>query len=106
MSENLINPIGNNYVRQATVTNGVPKPQVKALVKESSSDQEKAPKKAENESEQQIGGSSSVSVNFRVNEDNELVAFIVDHNTHKVLRTIPVSEFYKMQAGELLKLAA
>jgi uncharacterized FlaG/YvyC family protein len=104
MSENLINPIGNNYVRQATVTNALPRPQVKASVKEPS-DQEKTLKKAENESEQ-VSGSSSVSVNFRINEDNELVAFIVDHNTHKVLRTIPVSEFYKMQAGELLKLAA
>jgi uncharacterized FlaG/YvyC family protein len=55
---------------------------------------------------ERIGGSTNISVNFRVNEDNEVVAFIVDRNSHRVLRSIPVSEFYKMQAGELLKLAA
>ncbi len=107
MSDNSINPISNN-AQLAAVTSAFLKTQVKAPVKapvEETSDQDKSSKPVEPEPEQ-LDSSTNISVNFRVNEDNEVVAFIVDRNSHRVLRSIPVSEFYKMQAGELLKLAA
>jgi len=107
MSDNSINPINNN-AQLAAVTSAFLTTQAKAPVKapvEETSDQEKLSKPVETEPEQ-LDSSTNISVNFRVNEDNEVVAFIVDRNSHRVLRSIPVSEFYKMQAGELLKLAA
>jgi uncharacterized FlaG/YvyC family protein len=105
MSDNSITPISSISSASLTPVSGaLPKAQVKAPVNESS-DHEKPPKQIENEP-QQVSSSTNISVNFRVNEDNELVAFIVDRNSHRVLRSIPISEFYKMPAGELLKLAA
>ena len=50
---------------------------------------------------------SNISIHFRVNEDsNELTVFIVDRKSKRVLRSIPASEFYKLQADDLLKLTA
>ena len=106
MSDNTINPISS--VRMDTVSAALPKAQVSAPVtpKVEASEAEKLSSQAENESEQ-ITNPSSVSVHFRVNDDtNELTVFVVDRNSHRVLRSIPISEFYKMKAGELLKLAA
>ncbi len=103
MSDNTINPISNN-VPVAAMASVVIKAQAKASVEESSN-KEHSPKQAEVESEQ-IGNHSNISVNFRVNDNDEVVAFIVDRSSHKVLRSIPISEFYKLPAGELLKLAA
>jgi len=105
MSDNSIAPISNVISVSLTPVSGTfPKAQVKPTVDETS-DLDKSPKQIESEP-QQISGSTHISVNFRLNEDNELVAFIVDRNSHRVLRSIPISEFYKMPAGELLKLAA
>jgi uncharacterized FlaG/YvyC family protein len=106
MSDNTINPISS--VRMDTVSAALPKAQVSAPVtpKVEASEAEKLSSQAENESEQ-ITNPSNVSVHFRVNDDtNELTVFVVDRNSHRVLRSIPISEFYKMKAGELLKLAA
>lgn len=106
MSDNTINPISS--VRMDTVSGTFPKAPVSAPVtpKVEASEAEKLPSQAENESEQ-ISAPSNVSVHFRVNDDtNELTVFVVDRNSHRVLRSIPISEFYKMKAGELLKVAA
>jgi uncharacterized FlaG/YvyC family protein len=106
MSDNSITPISN--VSQTTVSGVSPKAQINALgtPKTEASDQERSTRAMENESEQ-AGTSSNVSVHFRVNDEtNELTVFVVDRNSHRVLRSIPISEFYKMPAGELLKLAA
>ena len=102
MSDNMINPISS--VSLAAVSGMLPKPQVKAPV-EDASVQAKAPTKVEGEVLH--SSSSNVSVNFRVNDEtNELTVFVVDRDSKRVLRTIPVSEFYKMPAGELMKIAA
>jgi uncharacterized FlaG/YvyC family protein len=110
MSENSIEPISSARVAAGSGT--LPKPQVKArqvqvkAAAEQTSVQGNAPKQMENEPEQ-IGGSSNVSVHFRVNEDtNELTVFIVDRENKKVLRTIPASEFSKMNAGDILQMTA
>lgn len=106
MSDNSITPISN--VRLDTVSGTLPKAQVTATgaPKAEASDQDKLSTQMESEIEQ-ANASSNVSVHFRVNDDtNELTVFVVDRNSHRVLRSIPISEFYKMQAGELLKLAA
>ena len=103
MSDNMINPISN--VSLAAVSGMILKEQVKAPVEESSN-QDRSPTQTENESEP-VMTSSNISVHFRVNDEtNELTVFVVDRNSKRVLRTIPVSEFYKMPAGELLKIAA
>ncbi len=103
MSDNSINPISS--VSLAAVSGMLPKAQVKAPEAPKAEAPEK--KKAPTPSEGGAESSSNVSVHFRVNDDtNELTVFIVDRDSKRVLRTIPVSEFYKMPAGELLKIAA
>ena len=103
MSENSITPISNASL--TAVSGMLPKAQLKAQ-------QIKAPVEEPAEQERSstkpaISVSSNVSVHFRVNDEtNELTMFIVDRANKQVLRTIPASEFYKMPAGELLKLAA
>ena len=102
MSDNMINPISS--VSIAAVSGMLPKPQGKAPVEEPAV-QAKASTKVEGEVLH--SSSSNVSVNFRVNDEtNELTVFVVDRDSKRVLRTIPVSEFYKMPAGELMKIAA
>ena len=110
MSENSINPISS--VQVTAVSGTLPKPQpktsqVKAKVAvEEASTQNNAPKQAESFPEQ-IGNSSNISVHFRVNDDtNELTVFVVDRENKKVLRTIPSSEFSKLNAGDILELTA
>jgi hypothetical protein len=50
---------------------------------------------------------SNVSIHFRIQaETNEVTVFVVDRQTHQVLRSIPASELHKLKAGELLKIAA
>ena len=112
MSENSINPISS--VQVASVSGMLPKPQpqvkapqakAKAVVEEVSA-QENAPKQTES-TPMQVGGSSNIAVHFRVNDDtNELTVFIVDRENKKVLRTIPSSEFSKLNAGDILELTA
>jgi uncharacterized FlaG/YvyC family protein len=108
MSDNSINPISND-VRLTAVTSTLLKAPVKAEVKppvEESAEQDKSSTPIENEPTQ-FSSSTNITVHFRVNDEtNELTAFVVDRNSHRVLRSIPISEFYKMPAGELLKLAA
>lgn len=102
MSENSINPISN--VRLDAASSALPKAQTSAVgaPKADPSDPGKLTSQVDNEIEQ-----TNISVHFRVNDDtNELTVFVVDRNSHRVLRSIPISEFYKMQAGELVKLAA
>ncbi len=106
MSENSITPISN--VRLDTVSAALPKAQASAVgaPKAEASEQDNLLTQVENEIEQ-ANASTNVSVHFRVNDDtNELTVFVVDRNSHRVLRSIPISEFYKMPAGELVKLAA
>jgi uncharacterized FlaG/YvyC family protein len=109
MSENSIIPISN--VSLTAVSGMLPKAQlkaqqVKAPVEEPVEQERSSTKPVEKEPER-INVSSNVSVHFRVNDEtNELTMFIVDRENKQVLRTIPASEFYKMPAGELLKLAA
>ena len=112
MSENSINPISS--VQVASVSGMLPKPQpqvkapqakAKAVVEEVSA-QENAPKQTES-TPMQVGGSSNIAVHFRVNDDtNELTVFIVDRENKKVFRTIPSSEFSKLNAGDILELTA
>ena len=107
MSDNSINLINNN-AQPAAVTSVLLKAQVKAPVTmpvEETSDQDKSSKPVQAESEQ-LDSSANISVNFRINDDNELTVFIVDRSSKRVLRSIPASEFYKLQAGDLLKLTA
>jgi uncharacterized FlaG/YvyC family protein len=103
MSNNSISPISN--VSLPVVSAALPKSQAKIPV-ETASEQDKSPKKAENETEQ-ANSSTNVSVHFRVNnETNELTVFVIDRSSHRVLRSIPISELQKMPSGELVKLAA
>ena len=113
MSENSISPISN--VSITAVSGTLPKAQVKTQVKapvkapvEASADHDVSPKQLENETEQSTSiSSSNVSVHFRVNDDtNELTVFVVDRENKKVLRTIPASEFSKLNAGDILQLTA
>lgn len=85
------------------------KPPPKPFVSPSAAEpmaQKKTQKQMETEVEQE-SAASNLSVHFRVNEEtNELTVFVVDRSAHRVLRSIPISELYKMSAGELVKLAA
>ncbi len=103
MSDNSITPISNVSLPAVSAT--LPKSQVKAPV-EVASEQDKPAKKLDTETEQ-VGSSTNVSVHFRVNnETNELTVFVIDRSSHRVLRSIPISELQKMPSGELVKLAA
>ena len=114
MSENSINPISN--VQLTAVSGALPKPQVKTqqvktqtkAAAADTSNQDVSPKQMENESEHSSSMSSSnVSVHFRINDEtNELTVFVVDRENKKVLRTIPSSEFSKLNAGDILELTA
>lgn len=114
MSDNSINPIST--VQLAAVSGALPKPQVKMqqatppakAPAADSSNQDGSQKQMENESEHSSAISfSNVSVHFRINDDtNELTVFVVDRENKKVLRTIPASEFSKLNAGDILQLTA
>ncbi len=106
MSDNSITPIST--VSPTAVSGTLLKAQVNALgtPKPEGPDKDKSSTQTDNEVEPS-GNSSNVSVHFRVNDETkELTVFVIDRNSHRVLRSIPISEFYKMPAGELLKLAA
>jgi hypothetical protein len=50
---------------------------------------------------------SNIAIHFNVDEEtNRLVVVVTDRDSGRVLRTIPASEFEKMQAGDLLKMQA
>jgi len=103
MSDNSISPISN--VSLPAVSAALPKPQVKTPV-EVAAEQDNPPKKPEKETAQ-ANSSTNVSVHFRVNnETNELTVFVIDRSSHRVLRSIPISELQKLPSGELVKLAA
>ena len=107
MSENTITPIST--VGSTAVSGTSLKAQINALgtPKTEVSDQEKSSKQIENEPEQVSTTSSNVSVHFRINDEtNELTVFVVDRENKKILRTIPASEFSKLNAGEILQLTA
>ena len=107
MSENTITPIST--VGSTAVSGTSLKAQINALgtPKTEVSDQEKSSKQIENEPEQVGTTSSNVSVHFRINDEtNELTVFVVDRENKKILRTIPASEFSKLNAGEILQLTA
>ena len=106
MSENTITPIST--VGSTAVSGTSLKAQINALgtPKTEASDQEKSSKQIENEPEQ-VNIPSSVSVHFRINDEtNELTVFVVDRENKKILRTIPASEFSKLNGGEILQLTA
>jgi uncharacterized FlaG/YvyC family protein len=105
MSENSINLI--SYVQSAAVSGTLPKPQVVKTAVEEVSDQDRSPQQQTEHEPAPISGASNVSVHFRVNDDtHELTVFVVDRENKKVLRTIPASEFPKLNAGDILQLTA
>ena len=107
MSENLTtNPIGSVSMDTASVA--LPKTQVKAQKIEEASDQENQTTQIKAKSETtQVMTASNISVHFRVNDEtNELTVFVVDRENKKILRTIPASEFSKLNAGDIVQLTA
>lgn len=69
-------------------------------------DLEKSVKPSEPEKVQEKGF-SNIAIHFNVDEEtNNLVVIVTERDSGRVLRTIPASEFEKMQAGDLLKLKA
>ena len=105
MSENSINPI--SHVQPAAVSGMPPKPQVVKPAVEEVSDQDKTPKQQTEHEPAPISGASNVSVHFRVDDDtHELTVFVVDRENKKIVRTIPASEFSKLNAGDILQLTA
>ena len=105
MSENSINPI--SHVQPAAVSGMPPKPQVVKTAAEEVADQDRSPKLQTEQEPAPISGASNVSVHFRVNDDtHELTVFVVDRENKKILRTIPASEFSKLNAGDILRLTA
>ena len=107
MSENLTtNPIGSVSMDTASVA--LPKTQVKAQKAEEASGQEKLSTQIQAKAETtQVMTASNISVHFRVNDEtNELTVFVVDRENKKILRTIPASEFSKLNAGDIVQLTA
>lgn len=107
MSENTINPIGNAGLASVAVN----LPKVQAQVKSSEVPKAEAVSQetpaVKVEGEQAAISANNVSVSFRINQEtNELTVFIMDRESRKLLRTIPSSEFYKMNAGEILHMTA
>jgi uncharacterized FlaG/YvyC family protein len=50
---------------------------------------------------------SDIAIHFNIDDEtNHLIVIVTDRQTGCVLRTIPASEFEKLQAGDLLKLTA
>ncbi len=50
---------------------------------------------------------ANISIHFNVDDEtNRLVVVVTERNSGRVIRTIPADELEKMQAGDLLKLAA
>ncbi len=50
---------------------------------------------------------ANISIHFNVDDEtNRLVVVVTERKSGRVIRTIPASELEKMQAGDLLKLAA
>jgi uncharacterized FlaG/YvyC family protein len=109
MSENMITPISSIRPTDAGTqpkVSGIVPLETSVAQKSGTPEQDKVPAQNENESapENQL---SNVSIYFRVNAENqELTVFVVDRASKRVLRSIPASEFYKLQAGDLLKLTA
>ncbi|HET9905628.1 MAG TPA: flagellar protein FlaG [Anaerolineales bacterium] len=105
MSENSINPI--SHVQPAAIGGMPPKPQVVKTAVEEVSDSDKPPQQQTEHEPAPASSASNVSVHFRVNDDtHELTVFVVDRENKKILRTIPASEFSKLNAGDILQLTA
>jgi hypothetical protein len=69
-------------------------------------DLEKAVKPSEPEKVQEKN-ISNIAIHFNVDEEtNRLVVIVTERESGRVVRTIPASEFEKLQAGDLLKLRA
>ena len=50
---------------------------------------------------------ANIAIHFNVDEEtNRLVVIVTERESGRVVRTIPASEFEKLQAGDLLKLRA
>jgi uncharacterized FlaG/YvyC family protein len=50
---------------------------------------------------------ANISIHFNVDDEtNRLVVVVTERKSGRVIRTIPASELEKMQAGDLLRLAA
>lgn len=122
MKENTFGAIGNNYRPVEVVTaprtsaqveagpaaaaSAAAKAVVSAQEKPSTHDN-KTSKAAESVSAPLVGNASSVSLQFRVDDQTkDVTIFVVDRKSKKVLRSIPASEMAKLQAGDLLKLTA
>lgn len=74
--------------------------------RQQTSDVSRPAKKAESGNDQSRH-MSNISIHFNVDDEtNRLVVVVTERDSGRVLRTIPASEFEKMQAGDLLKLNA
>lgn len=78
----------------------------KVFPRESTTDLEKSVKPSEPEKVQEKN-LANISIHFNVDDEtNRLVVVVTERDSGRILRTIPASEFEKMQAGDLLKLTA
>lgn len=101
MNDILVHPI-----RSVTAQSFVPETTEITTREPVSSGLEESPKQLESESEQ-TRGLSNISIHFQVDDESkELTVFVIDRDSRRVIRSIPASEFSKLQAGDLLKLTA
>ena len=74
--------------------------------RETATDIERSVKPSEPEKVQEKN-LANIEIHFNVDDEtNRLIVVVTERDTGRILRTIPASEFEKMQAGDLLKLKA
>jgi hypothetical protein len=74
--------------------------------RENKTDLERSVKPSEPEKVQEKN-LANIAIHFNIDDEtNRLVVVVAERDTGRILRTIPASEFEKMQAGDLLKLTA
>lgn len=103
MNDTSVQPVGS--VR--AVESVVPGRAETATVRENaSSDSDKSTKPIETVTDQ-AKHLSNISIHFNVDDEtNRLIVIVTERETGRVIRTIPASEFDKLRAGDLLRLAA
>jgi uncharacterized FlaG/YvyC family protein len=105
MSENSITPITSLRATEADPAAG--SQSVDALAKIAAQKPKPQPQtaKPEENAVEPTENTSDVSIRFRIDaETDQLTVFVIDRASRRVLRSIPASEFYKLQAGDLFKL--
>jgi uncharacterized FlaG/YvyC family protein len=108
MNENSVKPISSLRAMETSMpgrVNSLDKTE-NAAFRQQASDVDKAVKRADS-GKDQSKHISNISIHFNVDDEtNRLVVVVTERESGRVLRTIPASEFEKMQAGDLLKLKA